>query len=90
MAGKRDQILAIAARYGASNVRVFGSVARGEDTDKSDLDLLVDMDEERPLSDLGEFVADVQEALNCRVQAVTSDSLHRLLRSRILAEARPL
>jgi predicted nucleotidyltransferase len=88
--GKRNEILEIAARYGASNVRVFGSVARGEDTEKSDLDLLVDMDEERPLSDLGEFVADVQDALHCKVQAVISDSLHRLLKDRILGEASPL
>jgi uncharacterized protein len=88
--GKREKILEIAARYGASNVRVFGSVARGEDTTKSDLDLLVDMEEDRPLSDLGIFVDDVQEILPCRVQAVISDSLHRLLKDRILSEAIPL
>ena len=87
---KRDQILEIAARYGASNVRVFGSVARGEDTERSDLDLLVDMDEDRSLWDLGEFVGDVRDALECEVQIVTSDSLHRLLRKRILSEATQL
>ena len=88
--GKREQILEIAARYGAYNVRIFGSVARGEDTERSDLDLLVDMDEDRPLSDLGLFAADVQDALHCEVQAVTSDGLHRLLRNRIMREAVPL
>jgi hypothetical protein len=88
--GKREEILQIAARYGAHNVRVFGSVARGEDTDRSDLDLLVDMDEDRPLSDLGELVADLEDTLHCRVQAVISDSIHALLRGRILGEARPL
>ena len=88
--GKRDEILQIAERYGASNVRVFGSVARGEDTERSDLDLLVDMDDDRPLSDLAVFAEDVREALHCRVQAVTADSLHRLLKKRILSEAIPL
>lgn len=87
---KRDQILEIAARYGARNVRVFGSVARGEDTERSDLDLLVDMDENRSLCDLGEFVEDVQDALQCKVQIVEADSVHRLLRERILSEATPL
>jgi predicted nucleotidyltransferase len=87
---KRERILDIAKRHGARNVRVFGSVARGEDTERSDLDLLVDMDEDRPLSDLGEFVEDVRGALKCKVQAVTSDSLNRLLKERILSEARPI
>lgn len=88
--GKRDQILEIAERYGARNVRIFGSVARGEDTRRSDLDLLVDMDEDQPLSDLGELVADLEDALHCRVQAVISDSIHARLRDRILGEARLL
>lgn len=83
----REQILEIAARHGATNVRVFGSVARGEDTERSDLDLLVDMDDECSLSDLGEFVEDLRDVLNCKVQAVTSDGLNRLLRERILNEA---
>ncbi len=86
----RERILEIAGQHGARNVRVFGSIARGEDTEKSDLDLLVDLDDNRPLSDLGEFVEDVREALGCNIQAVTSDSLNRLLRKRILNEAIPL
>lgn len=84
---KRDQILEIAARHGARNVRVFGSVARGQDTDRSDLDLLVDLDADRSLWDLGEFVEDVRDVLDCEVQAVTSDGLHRMLADRILREA---
>ena len=90
MRGKREQILEIAARHGASNVRVFGSVARGEDTNRSDLDLLVDMDEDRPLSDLGLFVEDLQDMLHCKVQAITSDGIHRLLQTNIIREARTL
>ena len=88
--GKREQILAIAAQYGAYNVRIFGSVARGEDTEHSDLDLLIDMDADRPLSDLGLFAEDVHDALQCEVDAVTSTSLHRLLSKRILRDAVPL
>lgn len=87
---KRQQVLDIAERHGARNVRVFGSVARGEDTDMSDLDLLVDMDDDRPLSDLAVFAEDVKDALKCEVQAITYDDLHQLLRSRIMREARPL
>ena len=85
--GKREEIIRIAERHGARNVRVFGSVARGEDTEKSDLDLLVDLDEEASMSDLGLFAEDVQELIRCEVQAVSSDGLHRLLRDRILSEA---
>lgn len=87
---KRELILDIAARHGARNIRVIGSVARGQDTERSDLDLLVDLDEDRSYMDLGEFVADVRDALQCEVQIVPSDSLHRLLRDRILSEAKPL
>src|SRR5437867_4072172 len=87
---KRDEILEIAARHGARNVRVFGSVARGEDTERSDLDLLVDLDPDRSLADLGEFAEDLRDALQCKVQAVSSDGLHRLLRDRILREATSL
>jgi uncharacterized protein len=88
--GNQELIKQIAARYGASNVRVFGSVARGEDTERSDLDLLVDMEEDRSIWDLAELQGDVREALRCDVQIVLSDSLHRLLRDRILGEARPI
>jgi len=49
----RDQVLSIAERYGATNVRLFGSVARGEDDDQSDIDLIVDMAPGRSLFDLG-------------------------------------
>lgn len=87
---RRDEILEIAARYGASNVRVFGSVARGEDTARSDLDLLVDLDENRSLWDLAGLLADVTDALQCKVQIVEAAGLHRLLKDRILNEARPL
>jgi hypothetical protein len=78
---RRDDILRIAIRHGAHNVRVFGSVARGEATEDSDVDFLV--------STAG-LVVDLEDLLGCRVQVVTEDGLYWLLRRRILGEAIPL
>ena len=58
---KRDEILALAAKAGAMNVRVFGSAARGDDREESDLDLLVDWSSTASLFDVGGLVADLQE-----------------------------
>ena len=58
---KREAILALAARYGASNVRVFGSVAEGKADDASDVDFLVDMEPGRSLLDLGGLLMDLQD-----------------------------
>jgi uncharacterized protein len=87
---RRDEILRLAARRGARNVRVFGSVARGEAGPESDLDLLVDMDPGRSLFDLGGFLVDVEEALGCHVDVVTEKGLRAQLRPEVLKEAVPL
>ncbi len=87
---KRDEILKIAARHGARNVRVFGSVARGEAGPHSDIDLLVDMEPGRTLLDLGGLWSDLNELLGRKVEVVTEKSIYWLLRRRILKEARPL
>jgi predicted nucleotidyltransferase len=87
---KRNDILRIAARYGARNLRVFGSVARGDDRAHSDVDLLVDMDPDRSLLDLVGLGQDLEELLDRRVDVLTGVSLHPALRDRILAESRPL
>jgi uncharacterized protein len=84
---KREDINRIAAAHGARNVRVFGSVGRGESTDSSDLDLLVDMSEGRSLLDLVALGADLEAALGVAVDVVTEKSLSPYLRDRILAEA---
>jgi predicted nucleotidyltransferase len=84
---KREDILSIAARYGASNVRVFGSVARGETDEKSDIDLLVDMEPDRSLFDLGGLLTDLQDLLGCEVDIVPEDSLRERIRERVLKEA---
>lgn len=87
---KRDDILRIAARHGARNVRVFGSVARGEAAEASDVDLLVDTtDSTSPWFPVG-LVLDLQELLGRRVDVVTEDGLYWLIKKRILKEARPL
>jgi len=85
--GGREDINRIAAAHGARNVRVFGSVGRGESADSSDLDLLVDMSEGRSLFDLVALGADLEEALGVAVDVVTEKSLSPYLRDRVLAEA---
>jgi hypothetical protein len=68
---RRDEILGIAAKHGAFNVRVFGSVARGEADEHSDLDFLVELQPGRSLLDLGGLQYDLEAALGCRVDAVS-------------------
>lgn len=88
--GNREEILRIAARHGARNVRVFGSVARGQDRSESDVDLLVDMDNDRSLLDLVGLEQELEALLHRKVDVLTDDSLHPALRPRITAEARAL
>jgi predicted nucleotidyltransferase len=85
--GRREDINRIAAAHGAKNVRIFGSVPRGDSTDASDLDLLVDMSEGRSLFDLIAFGDELEETLGLEVDVVTERSLSPYLRDRILAEA---
>jgi len=87
---RRQQILAIAAKYGAYNVRVFGSVARGMADETSDVDFLVDLEEGRSLFDLGGLLMDLQDMLERKVDVVTEKALHWYIRDRILEEAKPL
>ncbi len=87
---KRDDILLLASRHGARNVRIFGSVARGGAGPESDVDLLVKMEEGRSLLDLSALVADLQDTLGRKVDVVSEDGLYWLLRRKILKEARPL
>jgi len=86
----REAILDLCAKHGARNVRVFGSVARGEADDKSDLDILVDMDPDRSLLDMGAILVELQELLGCRVDVVTERGLRTRIRDRVLHEAVPL
>ena len=87
---KREEILRICAKYGARNVRVFGSAARGEAGKDSDLDLLVEFEPGRSLLDQAGLVVELEELLECKVDVVTEKGLYWLLRRRILKEARAL
>lgn len=87
---RREEILRLAERRGAQNLRVFGSVARGEANDNSDLDLLVDWEPNRSLLDHAGLVEDLQELLGMKVHVGTEKSLHWYVRDRILREATPL
>ena len=84
---KREEILRLAASHGARSVRVFGSVARGDAGQDSDVDFLVELDPERSLFDLGGLVMDLQDLLGRRVEVVTEKALHWYIRDRVLQEA---
>lgn len=86
----RDEILRVAARHGAGNVLLFGSVARGEDTPESDVDFLVDVTGDTTPWFPGSLVADLENLLGRRVQVVIRRSLSPLIRDAVLREAAPL
>jgi len=87
---QRSQILALAAKYGAFNVRVFGSVTRGDADFKSDVDFLVDLEEGRSLFDLGGLLMDLQKLLGRNVEVVTTAGLRPRIKENVLKEAKPV
>lgn len=87
---KREALIALANRYKAENVRVFGSVARGEENENSDVDLLVHFRLGASLFDLMDLKEDTEELLGIQVDVVSDRGLSPLLANRILNEARPL
>ena len=84
---KRGEVLALAARYGASNVRIFGSVARGTADTDSDIDFLVDMEKGRSLLDLGGLLMDLQKLFGRDVDVITVAGLRSRIRARVLDRA---
>lgn len=87
---QRDRILELAAQHGARNVRIFGSVVRGEAQPNSDIDLLIDLGESlSPWFPVG-LIRDLEALLDHKVDIVTEKSLHYFIRDRILNEARSL
>lgn len=86
----REDILGLAARFGVAEVRVFGSVARGEDAEGSDVDLLVRWGDGASLTDWAGFQQEVEHLLGRPVDVVSEVSLHWYIRDKVLAEARPL
>lgn len=87
---KRVEILDICRRNGASIVRIFGSVARGEAGDSSDVDFLVELEPDRSLLDHIGLQQELEDLLGVKVDVVTGRGLHPLIRDDVLAEAVPL
>jgi predicted nucleotidyltransferase len=84
---RREEILALAKRHGASNIRVFGSVARGDATATSDLDLIVRFEPGRSLLDQGSLLMDLQDLLGIRVDLIDEDAMRPRFRHHALQEA---
>jgi uncharacterized protein len=87
---RRQEILSIAQRYGARNIRLFGSTARHEADAASDIDFLVEMEPGRSLFDLGGLLYDLQKLLGVDVDVVTENGLRQRIRKQVLSEAIPL
>jgi uncharacterized protein len=89
LADKREEILAIAAKYNASNIRIFGSVARGEANLESDVDFLVEMSNHSLLDRIA-LIQDLEDLLGRKVDVALLENLHQLIRDRVVGEAVPL
>lgn len=86
----RAAVLAIAASNGAGNVRVFGSVLHGQDTEGGDVDLLVDVPKGTTLLDMVRLQRAIEKELGVATDVLTASDLPQKFRNRVLAEARPL
>lgn len=88
---KREEIISIAAKHGAYNIRIFGSVVREDDNEKSDIDFLIEYDLSRISPWFpGGLLADLEDLLGRKVDIVTEKGLHELIREKILQDAIPL
>ncbi|MBA4390131.1 MAG: nucleotidyltransferase [Syntrophus sp. (in: bacteria)] len=87
---KRVEILATAKRHGARHVRIFGSIARGDFDEKSDMDFLVKMEPGRSLLDHASLLLDLENLLGCKVDVVSDKGIKARMRERVLSEAQPL
>lgn len=87
---KREDMLRVATRHGSRNVRIFGSVVRGQADAESDIDILVDLEPGRTLFDLGGIWWELNELLPAKVDVVTEKGLKRRIKERVLREAVPL
>jgi uncharacterized protein len=90
VAERRERILALASKHGARNLRVFGSMARGDDGDDSDLDLLIETGPKTTPFFPGGLIADLQDLLGRKVDVLTERALPRSIREQVLKDAVPL
>jgi predicted nucleotidyltransferase len=87
---RKEEIIAVATRYGASNIRIFGSVARGDATEASDLDLIVRLEPGRSLFDLGGLLMDLRDLLGIKVDVISENGIRDRWRDHLMAESVPL
>lgn len=90
LAERREEILAVARRYGAHDIRIFGSVARGDQNEGSDLDLIVRFDPDRSLFDHGGLLMDLEELLGVKVDIVSERGMRPRFRDYVMNEVVPL
>ena len=90
LGARREEVLRLAAKHGARNVRIFGSVARGEADATSDLDFLIELEPGRNLLDMGGLLMDLQFVLGRPVDVISEKGLRPSIRARVLREAVPL
>jgi predicted nucleotidyltransferase len=83
----RPQLLAVATRHGASNLRIYGSIATGHEHSASDLDLLVDLPDDQSLLGLISLRQELEDLLGCSVDVTEAETLHPLIRAQILEQA---
>ena len=86
----REEVLAVAHRHGARNLRIYGSVARGQDRPGSDLDLLVDLERGCSLLEVIALRQELEALLNCQVDLAEAAQLHPLIRDQVIAQATAL
>ena len=84
---KRGEILEIGHRYGAHDIRIFGSIARGDQTEDSDLDIIVRFDPDRTLFDQGGFLMDLQDLLGVKVDVISERAMRPQFREHVMTEA---
>lgn len=90
LGARREEVLRLAAKHGARNVRIFGSVARGEADATSDLDFLIELEPGRNVLDMGGLLMDLQTLLGRPVDVISEKGLRPSIRARVLREAVPL
>ena len=87
---KRDEILLIARKHGAYDLRVFGSVSRNENDNASDIDILLRFEKGRSLLDHAALVVEMEDVLGCKIDIVTEQGLKERIRARVVSEAVPI